>query len=65
MTKLIRLPEVLNRTGISRSLVYKLIKEDSFPKQINTSPRTSGWLESEIDEWIEERVNLSRSKLIE
>ena len=62
MTKLIRLPEVLNRTGISRSLVYKLIKEDKFPKQVNTSPRTSGWLEHEIDEWIEERVNLSRLK---
>ncbi len=61
MTKrVLRLPEVIERTGISRSLIYILIKEGKFPKQIHISKRTSGWIESEINEWLEDRIAESR-----
>ena len=61
MTKIIRLPQVVERTGISRSLIYRLIKEGNFPEQIHTSKRTSGWLESEVNEWVQSRRDDSRS----
>lgn len=60
MTRIIRLPEVVERTGISRSLIYRLIKEGSFPEQIHTSKRTSGWLESEVNDWVQSRIDESR-----
>ena len=64
MTKrVLRLPEVIERTGISRSLIYRLIKEGNFPKQIHTSKRTSSWIESEVNEWLDSRIAESRSGL--
>ena len=37
--------------------IYELISQGKFPKQIKLSVRSSGWLESEIDEWIAARVS--------
>ena len=59
-TTILRLPNVKNRTGLSRSTIYALIKDKRFPKCINLGARSVGWLENEIDEWIELRVNSSR-----
>jgi prophage regulatory protein len=50
--RLIRLPEVLHRTGMSRSGLYKRIGQGLFPTQIKLG-QTSVWLESDIDAWIE------------
>lgn len=50
--RIIRIPEVLERVGLSRTTIYQKIKEGSFPKQLKLG-RTSGWLESEIDAWIQ------------
>ena len=57
-----RLPEVIARTGLSRSTIYNLIQKGEFPSQINLGPRAVGWVENEIDDWIEERVNASRKR---
>ena len=51
-----RLPEVIKRTGISRSLIYLKIKDGSFPKPIKLSKRAIGWPEQAITEWIEQRI---------
>ena len=59
-SKLCRLPEVINRTGLSRSAVYDLISKDKFPSQINLGPRTVGWVENEITDWIDARIEESR-----
>ena len=56
----LRLPNVKARTGLSRSLIYKLIKADQFPKQINLGAQAVGWLSSEVDEWLQERIAESR-----
>lgn len=47
--RLLRLPEVLVRTGISRSTIYENMRLGKFPKQQKPSPRCSGWRESEIE----------------
>ncbi|MDP1573601.1 MAG: AlpA family transcriptional regulator [Coxiellaceae bacterium] len=58
---ILRLPTVKNRTGLSRSSIYLKISEGEFPRQIKIGTRQSGWIESEIDEWIEQRINESRN----
>jgi len=58
--KICRLPEVIDRTGLSRSAVYDLISKNQFPSQINLGPRSVGWVENEISDWIDARIVESR-----
>ena len=60
--KLIRLPEVLRRTGFGRSHIYNLINQEEFPKQIQISSGSVAWLESELEAWMEDRIRLSRNE---
>lgn len=60
--KILRLPEVTNRTGLSRSTIYSRIQDGTFPKPISLGDRAVGWLEGEVQEWIENRVVGSRGK---
>lgn len=53
---ILKLPEVKKRTGKSRSSIYSDITKGTFPKQVRTGSRSSGWLESEINQWIENRI---------
>ncbi len=55
-----RLPEVMTRTGLSRSTIYELIRQDRFPSQINLGPRAVGWVAAEITDWIDARIDESR-----
>lgn len=57
---ILRLPAVKNRTALSRSTIYKFIATTRFPKPVRLGPRAVGWLESDIDAWIEDRVAESR-----
>ena len=57
---LIRLREVMKITGFGRSQIYRLISIGEFPKQIQISPGSVAWLESELEDWMEERIRLSR-----
>ncbi len=50
----LRLEEVCKRTGLSRATIYRLIKEEKFPKQKNLTSFCRGWLDSDIDHWIED-----------
>ena len=59
--RIIRRPEVEAITGLSRSTIYSKIDTGVFPKPIKLSERSVGWLESEVQEWITERINISRS----
>ena len=52
--RIIRLPEVLNRTGLARTTWYRLQAVDPMaPKSIKLTSRTIGFLETEIDAFIE------------
>lgn len=50
--RIIRLKTVLNRTGLSRSTVYRKIAEGTFPPQVRISVNGAGWHESELNRWI-------------
>jgi prophage regulatory protein len=54
--RFIRLPEVLYTTGLSRSTVYEMITRRQFPAQISLGGKTVAWLESEIENWMAERI---------
>ena len=58
--KILRLNEVKTRTGLGRSTIYLRIAQGSFPKSIALGERAVGWLESDLDEWINERIRQSR-----
>ncbi|MEN7430390.1 AlpA family transcriptional regulator [Chromobacterium sp. TRC.1.1.SA] len=57
---MLRLPDVMKVTGLSRSSLYALIKQGQFPRQIQLGPRAVAWLSSDVDSWLEERINAAR-----
>lgn len=55
--KLIKLKAVMECTGLARSTVYKFIAEGRFPKPVKLGVRMVAWVESEINAWIEDKIN--------
>lgn len=55
--RLIRRKEVCEKTGLGVSSIYALMAEGLFPKSINLSERRVAWVESEVDEWVFERIS--------
>lgn len=53
--RLIRLPQVKQMVGLGTTAIYERIKQGSFPKPIKLG-RMSMWVESEVQEWIAERI---------
>ncbi len=60
MHAILRLPAVKKCTGLSRSTVYLRIAQGSFPKPVSLGARAVGWLEAEIQEWLQQRIEASR-----
>lgn len=58
--KILRLPDVKQKTGLGRSSIYLKESEGNFPKRISLGERCVGWLESEVDAWIDGRISKSR-----
>ena len=56
-TRVIRLPETVKKTGLSRSTIYSLIKSGNFPKQVHLSVRTMGFFEADLDAWLMEKAS--------
>lgn len=59
-TTILRLPEVKARTGLSRSTIYLRISQDSFPKPISLGARAVGWVDKEIQDWLDNQIEESR-----
>jgi prophage regulatory protein len=57
---ILRLPAVKARTGLSRSSIYLAMSRGEFPQAVNLGRHAVGWLETEIDRWIAERIEQSR-----
>jgi len=53
--RLLRLPEVLARTGLSRSTLYRLEADGQFPRRVKLGKRSVAFRESQLLEWIESR----------
>ncbi len=54
--RVIRLPEVIKRTGLPRASIYQQMALGAFPKPIALTLRSRGWIASEVDGWIEQRI---------
>lgn len=55
--RLIKLPEVKDRTSLSKSAIYERIRALTFPAQIKLGARTAVWLERDIQRWILENAS--------
>lgn len=51
--RFLRIEAVLERTGLSRSTMYRKIQNGTFPKQVHISIRCAGWRESAINAWMQ------------
>ena len=60
-SRLIRLPEVKNRTGLGRSSIYGEIAAERFPSPIKIGLRSVAWIESEVTDWIERKISDRRT----
>lgn len=61
--RILRLQQIKERTGLSRSTIYGLIKAGQFKAPISLGARAVGWLESDVSEFIEARVKASRKAI--
>jgi prophage regulatory protein len=57
MKTIIKLPEVMAITTFSRSTIYRLIEMGEFPIQIKLAERSIGWIEQEVEDYMENKIN--------
>ncbi len=58
--RIIRLPAVKDQTGLSRSSIYLRMSKGEFPQSISLGDRAIGWLESDIEQWLEQCISASK-----
>jgi prophage regulatory protein len=56
LARILRRREAQAKTGLAKTQLYQQIAEGKFPKQIRLGPKAVGWLEHEVDAWIEQRI---------
>ena len=54
------MPEIVQTTGLCKATFYNKINDGSFPKQIPIVSNIVVWLESEIKEWMDNQIKMSR-----
>ena len=57
MSKILKVKEVAEELNVSVQQIYKLVSKGKFPKPIKLGERGSGWLTSEIDAWLQSKVD--------
>ena len=55
-TKFLRLPSVIDKVGLSRSQIYKLIQQGDFPEPVKIGPKISVWIEEKLEMWMDAQV---------
>ena len=60
--QILKLPKVIELTGLARSTVYHKITEGHLPSPIKPRKHESGWIETEVNDWIKEQIHRSRSE---
>ncbi|WP_273992921.1 AlpA family transcriptional regulator [Vibrio parahaemolyticus] len=51
--RFLKLKEVMEKTALSYSAIYRKMNEDALPKSVNVGDRAVAWVESEVDHWME------------
>jgi prophage regulatory protein len=57
---MLRREQVLARIGLSRSSLYNLMVTGDFPKPVALGTRAVGWIESEVQDWLQQKIAVSR-----
>ena len=60
--RILRMPQVVAMVGLCRASIYNKMRDEAFPRQVKLG-RLSGWLESEVQDWIREQIRRSRPDL--
>lgn len=55
--RILRLKAVLDRTGLSRSTVYRKMTSGTFPRQLKLGERSAGWRESAVNAWVQDPMH--------
>jgi prophage regulatory protein len=58
--RMIRLPQVMEMTGLRRSSIYNRVKEGIFPQQVPLGGKAVAWVEGEVQSWLADRINQCR-----
>jgi prophage regulatory protein len=59
-TRVLRLPQVIQRTGLCRSAIYKLMSGCRFPASVRIGDRAVAWVEEDVEAWLVARIKESR-----
>ncbi len=54
--RFLKLKEVMEKTALSRSAIYRKMNDGEFPQSVSLGERAIAWVESEVDEWMEMRL---------
>ncbi len=54
--RFLKLKEVMEKTALSRSAIYRKMSDGEFPQSVSLGDRAVAWVEGEVDEWMEERL---------
>lgn len=55
--RILRRPEVEKLVGLSRSTIYSRLEQGTFPKPVPLGGRLVGWIEQDVQNWLQERIN--------
>jgi len=58
--QILRLPQVCQRTGLSRAMIYRLQAAQRFPQSVKITVFATGWIEEEVQAWLVQRIKQSR-----
>ncbi|MCM7774980.1 AlpA family transcriptional regulator [Enterobacter asburiae] len=59
----LRMSEIMRRTGYGKAWIYRLISQGKFPRPIKIGTRAIAFVESEVDDWINQRIEDSRKEV--
>ena len=60
--RVLRLPQVCKMTGLCRSSIYQMEADRLFPTRVKIGARSVGWIESEVQGWLRERIESGRPR---
>lgn len=62
--RFLRINEVRERIGLGRTSIYKMVNEGTFPKPVRVLGKKVAWIDSEVDEWMMQRIADERGDAI-
>jgi prophage regulatory protein len=62
--RILRLPQVLDITGLGKTKIYQLQSEGNFPMRVPITDYSVGWIEQEVLDWLAKRVAIRKSRAL-